>query len=75
MKYSKFDNKQMFINQQLPHNFLAEQMILSGLLISCDAIEITIQSLPIEAFYFKNHQEIYKAIIFLYKNNILPTQF
>ena len=69
MKYSKFDNKQMFINEQLPHNFLAEQMILSGLLISYDAIEISIQSLPIEAFYFKNHQEIYKAIIYLYQNN------
>ena len=70
MEYSKFDNKHLFINQQLPHNFLAEQIILSGLLISCDAVEITLQTLPIDAFYFKNHQEIYKAIIFLYKNNI-----
>ena len=70
MEYSKFDNKYLFINQQLPHNFLAEQMILSGLLISCDVTEITIQTLPIEAFYFKNHQEIYKAIIFLYQNNL-----
>jgi replicative DNA helicase len=31
---------------------------------------MTLQTLPIEAFYFKNHQEIYKAIIFLYKNKI-----
>jgi replicative DNA helicase len=43
-------------------------MILSCLLISSEAIEITLQILPIEAFYFKNHQEIYKAIIFMYKN-------
>ena len=62
MEHSQFNN------QQLPHNFLAEQMILSGLLISSDAIEITVKTLPIEAFYFKNHQEIYKAIIILYQN-------
>ena len=68
MKHSKSNNTQLFVNQQLPHNFLAEQMILSGLLISSDAVEITLKTLPIEAFYFKNHQEIYKAIIFLYKN-------
>jgi replicative DNA helicase len=60
----------LFINQQLPHNFLAEQMILSGLLISSDAIDITVKTLPVEAFYFKNHQEIYKAIIFLYQNKL-----
>ena len=69
MEHSKFDNKQPFITQQLPHNFIAEQMILSGLLISSDAVEFAIQILPSEAFYFKNHQEIYKAIIFLYKAN------
>nr|YP_009686229.1 DNA replication helicase [Halamphora calidilacuna]QDR24973.1 DNA replication helicase [Halamphora calidilacuna] len=69
MKYSK-NNTQLFIKQQLPHNFLAEQMILSGLLISSDAIDITVQTLPVEAFYFKNHQEIYKAIIFLYQNKL-----
>ena len=45
-------------------------MILSCLLINSEAIEITIKTLPVEAFYFKNHQEIYKAIIFMYKNKI-----
>jgi replicative DNA helicase len=69
MKNSKFDKKQFFIAQQLPHNFIAEQIILSSLLISSDAVETTIQILPVEAFYFQNHQEIYKAIIFLYKKN------
>jgi replicative DNA helicase len=69
MEYSKSDNKQLFVSQQLPHNFIAEQMILSSLLISSDALELTIKALPIEAFYFKNHQEIYKAILFLYQNN------
>ena len=60
MKYSKHNNTKLFLNQQLPHNFLAEQMVLSGLLISSNAVEITLKTLPVEAFYFKNHQEIYK---------------
>ena len=67
MDSSKNNIQSLFIKQQLPHNFLAEQMVLSGLLISTDAIEITLKILPIEAFYFKNHQEIYKAIMFIPK--------
>ena len=63
-------NGQILIKRYLPHNFLAEKIILSCLLINSEAIEITIQTLSIEAFYFKNHQEIYKAIIFMYKNKI-----
>ena len=70
MDHSKDNIQPLFIKQQLPHNFLAEQMVLSGLLISTDAVEITLNTLSIEAFYFKNHQEIYKAIIFLYQNKI-----
>ena len=54
----------------MPHNFLAEKMILSCLLISTEAIEITLQTLSVEAFYFKNHQEIYKSIIFMYTNKV-----
>ena len=70
MKHSNLNSQQLFSNQQLPHNFLAEQMVLSGLLISYDAVEITIKTLPIEAFYFQNHQEIYKAILILYQNEL-----
>ena len=54
----------------MPHNFLAEKMILNCLLVSTESIEMTIQTLSIEAFYFKNHQEIYKAIIFMYKSKL-----
>jgi replicative DNA helicase len=42
-------------------------MILSCLLINSDAIEVTIRNIPIDAFYFQNHQEIYRAI-FMYRN-------
>ena len=45
-------------------------MILSCLLINSEIIEVTIEILPIEAFYFQNHQQIYKAIILMYENKI-----
>ena len=66
----KFKNKKetrVSINSYLPHNFLAEKVILSSLLISTEAIETTLRKITIETFYFNNHQEIYKAIIFLYQ--------
>ena len=65
--------KRKTFNQKLslPHNFLAEKIVLSSLLFNSSIIELTISTLSINAFYFKNHQEIFKAIIFLYKN-IIP---
>ena len=63
-------NEPTTIEKYLPHNFLAEKMILSCLLINPESIEITLRVLSIEAFYFKNHQEIYKAIIYMYKNKV-----
>ena len=51
------------IEKYLPHNFLAEKIILSSLLVSSEAIEHTLRSVKVETFYFKNHQELYKAII------------
>jgi len=64
------DNKQLLIEKYLPHNFLAEKMILSCLLMNYEAIEITFRTLPRNAFYFRNHQEIYKAIMQMYKNEM-----
>jgi replicative DNA helicase len=64
------NSKQFQVDQYLPHNFLAEKMILSCLLINSEAIDITIRTITVDVFYFKNHQELYKAIIFMYKNNL-----
>ena len=64
------NNKQILMEKYLPHNFLAEKMLLSCLLINLEAVDLTVKTIPIEAFYFKNHQEIYKAIIFMYKNKL-----
>jgi len=63
------ENK-ILIEQSLPHNFLAEKMILNCLLVNSEAIELTIKMIPIEAFYFKNHQELYKALIFMHNNKL-----
>lgn len=68
-------NEQFLIDTYLPHNFLAEKMILSCLLLNYEAIEIAFQTLPQNAFYFKNHQEIYKAIIEMYENQITVDAF
>ena len=68
MNQFKVEKKQILVDTYLPHNFLAEKMILSCLLINSEAIELTLTTISFEVFYFKNHQEIYKAIIFMYKN-------
>ena len=64
------NSKKIKIDKYLPHNFLAEKTILSCLLVNSEAIEFTMQSIPMEAFYFKNHQEIYRAIISMYEANL-----
>ena len=56
------------IQKYLPHNFLAEKIILSSLLLSSEAIEITLRNVKVETFYFKNHQTLYKAIVEMYIN-------
>jgi replicative DNA helicase len=70
MKEFNLNDQQIVIDKYLPHNFLAEKMILSCLLINYEAIEITTETLPIDAFYFKNHQEIYKTIRFMYQKQL-----
>jgi replicative DNA helicase len=70
MQQSNLNSNQIIINKYLPHNFLAEKSILSCLIVSSEAIELATRTLSIEAFYFKNHQEIYRAIIFMYKNQV-----
>lgn len=68
----KLDKKtgRLVIDRYLPHHFLAEKIVLSSLFISSEAVEIILRSITIETFYFKNHQEIYKAIITLYQKQI-----
>jgi len=64
-----FDNQVQFSvpKTPLPHNFVAEKIVLSCLLVNSEAIEIAIKTIRVETFYFINHQEIYKAIIEMYQ--------
>ena len=61
---------QITINKYLPHNYVAEKIILSSILISSQALEIVFRSIKIETFYFQNHQELYKTIIEMYTSQI-----
>jgi replicative DNA helicase len=58
------------VNKYLPHNFLAEKIILSSLLINIEAIELILRTVKIETFYFKNHQQLYRTIIEMYKKKL-----
>ena len=66
-----FNNKtnQLYKENYLPNNFLAEKIILSSLLINSNSIEIILNNITIQTFYFENHQKIYEAIINLYRKN------
>ena len=55
---------------ELPHNFVAEKIILSSLLISSEAMETIFRSVKVETFYFQNHQELYKNLIEMSKKQI-----
>jgi len=61
---------QVVTENYLPHNFLAEKIILSSLLISSEAIDLVIRTVKIETFYFKNHQQLYKVILEMYNKKI-----
>lgn len=62
---SSFDKNsdKILMKDSLPHNFLAEKMVLSCIIFNQEALEITRQNLVINAFYFKNHQELYRILI------------
>nr|YP_009093160.1 DNA replication helicase [Roundia cardiophora]AIR75833.1 DNA replication helicase [Roundia cardiophora] len=67
-----FDTKVYFSipDTPLPHNFIAEKLLLSCLLKNSEVIDNAIKTLGVETFYFINHQEIYKAISEMYKKKI-----
>lgn len=70
MEEFRSSEKPILINKYLPHNFLAEKMVLSCLLFNSQSIGSITKNLSADAFYFKNHQEIYKALISMYQNEI-----
>lgn len=71
MNYFDKTTNRILINDSLPHNFLAEKMILSCIIFNPEVLEVIRQHLVINAFYFKNHQELYKILLQM-EDNKLP---
>ena len=70
MKQLMANNKKEYSYTHLPHNFLAEKLTLSCLLTNFESLENISKVLPVEAFYLKNHQEVYKTILLMYQRKL-----
>jgi len=72
----RYDEKKNILNltAQLPHSFVLEKTLLTCILVNCgtsfQTLEIIMEHLPIDAFYFKNHQQLYKTFIEMYHQNL-----
>ena len=69
------ENKNILnLTAQLPHSFTLEKTLLTCILINCDTsfqtLEIVMEHLPIDAFYFRNHQQLYKVFIEMYHQDL-----
>ena len=64
-----------FVNKSLPHNFIAEKMLLSCLLLEPELTQRISSQLSIDAFYFQNHRELYKILLYMAKNQLVMTPF
>ena len=67
--FNNYSSK-IILENFLPHNFLAEKLLLSCIFFNNETLEIIKKSLVVEAFYFKNHQELYKVILEMNNSNL-----
>lgn len=62
------------LTAQLPHSFTLEKTLLSCILVHCDesfqTLEVIMEHLPVDAFYFKNHQRLYETFISMYQQDL-----
>jgi replicative DNA helicase len=71
-----YDEQKNVLNltAQLPHSFTLEKTLLTCILVNCDTsfqtLEVIMEHLPIDAFYFKNHQRLYETFINMYKEDL-----
>ena len=71
-----YDEQKNILNlkAQLPHSFTLEKSLLSCVLVNCDTsfqtLEILMEHLPVDAFYFKNHQKLYQTFIKMYHDDL-----
>jgi len=71
--YDEQDNV-LNLTAQLPHSFTLEKTLLTCILVNCDTsfqtLEVIMEHLPIDAFYFKNHQKLYETFIKMYQEDL-----
>ena len=71
-----YDENENILNltAQLPHSFILEKTLLTCILVNCDTsfqtLEIIMEHLPVDAFYFKNHQRLYEIFINMYHQDL-----
>ena len=71
-----YDEQKNILNltAQLPHSFTLEKTLLTCILVNCDTsfqtLETIMEHLPIDAFYFKNHQKLYQTFIKMYREDL-----
>ena len=67
-------NNVLNLTAQLPHSFTLEKTLLTCILVNCDTsfqtLEVIMEHLPIDAFYFKNHQKLYETFIKMYQEDL-----
>lgn len=63
-------NQKIKIKKMLPHNLLAEKVILGSILMNYNLLDTTIQTLNKQSFYFKNHQELYDIMLRMHSKNL-----
>ena len=71
-----YDEQENILNlkAQLPHSFTLEKTLLTCILVNCDTsfqtLEVIMEHLPVDAFYFKNHQKLYQTFIKMYQEDL-----
>ena len=71
-----YDERENILNlkAQLPHSFTLEKTLLTCILVNCDTsfqtLEVIMEHLPVDAFYFKNHQKLYQTFIKMYQEDL-----
>ena len=63
------EEKSSQIDILLPHNILAEELILGSMCLDKENIPLILKKLPLETFYKSEHRILYKALIDLHEKN------
>lgn len=68
-KNSNFNQQNWSESECLPNDFSAEQYLLTSVLVNQEMLEKVIRELPVKAFYYEPHQNLYISIKILYQHD------